>query len=68
MENLKIIDAIWYGNVGIVKCLDEITNETKFFIGIGKGIDESEDVSHILDWGQKLTPEYLKSFIDNWLK
>jgi hypothetical protein len=66
MNNLKIIDVIWCNfNIGIVKCLDEITNETKFYIGVGKGYDEGEDISDIMDWGTKLSPEHLKSFIDN---
>jgi len=43
MNDIKILDVIWYNEIGIVKCLDEITNEKKFYIGVGKGIDEHDN-------------------------
>lgn len=62
---LKVVDAIWFsspltvklsegdGCLGIVKVFDEITKETKFYIGAGNGRDEGRDAGLILQWGAK---------------
>jgi len=68
MNNLKAIDVRWFTEmgsekpIGIVKAVDTITGETKFYIGTGYGLDESQDVSKILNMGGKVQPEYLENF------
>lgn len=68
VNNIEIIDHIWYnGILGIIKGKDLITNEIKFYIGIGTGNSQIEDIKHIVFFGTKYTPESFKSLL-NWLE
>lgn len=58
----KIVEKYWYtpmmGDViGIIKTYDEITKETKFYIGTGIGADEEVDAEFIKKFGDKFYPE-----------
>ena len=58
----KIVDKYWYtpamGDViGIVKVYDDITQETKFYIGNGLGVSEESDAEYIKNFGDKFYPE-----------
>lgn len=66
-NNLKILDSIWYGKLGIIKAKDKITNETKIYIGEGEGLDVQTDIYRIVSFGTKHTPESFNQLID-WLE
>lgn len=52
--NIKIIDTVWYGTLGIIKGLDTITNETKFYVGNAEQeLDEVWAIEKIVHWGTK---------------
>ena len=58
--------ATWYntGNgdlIGIVECTDPITKEIKYYIGIGEGDSEEQDIKEIKEWGAKFYPEVFKN-------
>ena len=65
-NNLEILDALWYGKLGIIKARDKVTNEIKIYIGEGDGLDIQTDIYHIVSFGTKYTPESFKKLID-WL-
>jgi len=65
-NNIKVLDTMWFNDtIGIVKCLDKITNKTKFYIGKGDGLDEQADILHIISHGSKFDVNYLRSFLTN---
>lgn len=52
--NIEVIDTIWYGTLGIVKGLDTITNETKFYVGEAEQeLDEIWAIEKIVHLGTK---------------
>lgn len=67
-NNLQVLEVLWLNNnnnslsVGIVKALDKLTNETKFYIGTGTGYDEKQDIALILAFGTKITLDKLVQF------
>lgn len=68
INNIEILDEIWYnGILGIIKGKDSITNEIKFYVGLGTGISQKEDIKKIVRFGTKYTPESFKSLL-NWLE
>lgn len=58
MDNLTIIKKEWFptstGLIGIIIAQDNITEETKYYMGVGVGINEQDDVKTILERGTKL--------------
>ena len=55
---MKEISVLWLCTcqerpVGVVKAYDEIEGRWKFYVGMGRGLDEAADVRAILAWGQK---------------
>lgn len=61
----KVCNSWWYstlnGNtIGIVKTIDENTNEIKFRIGLADGIDELADQERIKAYGARFYPEVIK--------
>lgn len=56
----KTVNAWWFNNIGIVKVIDEITNEEKFYIGTATGIDEEIDIDFIKRNGSKFFPDLIK--------
>lgn len=59
---IKVLDAFWYSpwnldnkQVGIVKV--DTGYEIKFYIGLGNGLDEQEDIKMILERGCRFYPE-----------
>lgn len=70
VENIKVIDAIWYEDFGFVKCVDTITNEIKIYAGSCVGAissSENEDIKYIIKMGTKYTPENFASLL-KWLE
>ena len=63
-NNIVLLDATWFGNVGFVSARDTVTGDTKFYIGIGVGSDEIEDATHIAQYGTKVNPNYITTFIE----
>lgn len=63
---MKAIATLWFnestGCIGLVAA-ENSEKEIKFLIGIGKGNEEFEDSQHIADWGGKVEPERIISFI-----
>lgn len=44
--------------IGIIKGKDEITEEIKYYIGIGMGFNEDDDAKYIMKWGDKFNLEW----------
>lgn len=60
---IKVLDAWWYnGNIGIVKVFNGY--EVKYYIGIGYGQDEKEDIDKILRCGSRFYPEVFE--VEEW--
>lgn len=49
-NNMKFISVVWFNQIGVVKCEDLVTGETKFYIGNGQGFDEKDDIKFIMSW------------------
>lgn len=64
MQNLEILNTIWYGKLGIIKARDKTTNEIKIYIGEGEGEDERTDIYKIVSFGTKYTPESFRELIN----
>lgn len=52
---IKVLDAWWYGTIGIVKVFNGF--EVKYYIGTGNGQDEKEDIEKIVKFGSRFYPE-----------
>lgn len=52
----KILESVWYGNIGIVKVQTE-HDGIKLYIGVGEGLSQKEDELHIAAWGVPFYPE-----------
>ena len=53
---MKILDVRWFtgrDTVGVVKVETEFDG-IKYYIGVGKGLDEQSDMQYICDWGARL--------------
>ena len=64
---MTVVDTLWItglDTIGIVKCTDEITGETKFYMGVGNEIDENDDIKYITEYGTKINSEYLRNFLE----
>jgi len=64
---MKALEVQWFSgtdNIGIVKAEDEATGEIFFYISKVKGIDEAEDIKHIVDWGSKMGQDRMLSFFE----
>ena len=48
---MKIIDSIWFNNIGIVLGMDDVTKKMKAYIGIGEGKNKISDELHIASCG-----------------
>lgn len=59
-NNMKFINAVWFNQIGIVKCEDLVTGDTKFYIGSCQGFDEKGDIKFIMAYGSKFYPEMIK--------
>lgn len=59
---IKVLDAWWYGTIGIVKVYTGF--EVKYYIGIGYGRDEKEDIDKILKYGNRFYPEVFE--VEEW--
>lgn len=55
MNNITVMWLCCTGEhpVGLVKAFDETEKRWKYYVGVGNGHDEAEDVQMILDWGQR---------------
>lgn len=47
---MKILDAIWFNKVGIVRVEDEYEG-IKYYIKEVDGLNEEEDMWKVADWG-----------------
>lgn len=52
---IEVLNAWWYGTIGIVKVYTGF--EVKYYIGTGYGQDEREDIERILQFGSRFYPE-----------
>lgn len=52
---IKVLDAWWYGTIGIIQVFNGY--EVKYYIGTGYGQDEKEDIDKILRFGSRFYPE-----------
>ena len=60
----RVTDSFWCGYIGIVKVLDEITGEYKYYIGQGRGDNQHEDEQHIANNGSPIHPQALVRFFN----
>lgn len=64
---LKVIKTIWftYSNkcIGMVKARDEVTKEIKFYVGVGYGLSEKDDIKHIIEHGAKFHKDHICDFL-----
>lgn len=65
---MKIKATHWFspmgsGIIGIVVGEDDVTGETKAYIGVGTGESAAVDSKRINEWGAKITPERAKELI-----
>lgn len=63
----KPIGHVWFNgrsNIGIVLGVDEYNNEPKAFITTAVGMDEQDDIQHIMEWGSKFPVLEACSLID----
>ncbi len=70
---MRVLTVIWIGNygvntTGIIKAQDTTTEEIKYYMGIGKGLKENEDIKLILRAGQKYSAEQFKGFFKDFLE
>lgn len=61
----KVLNSWWFTTadgdlIGIIKTIDEVTNEVKFRIGSADGFNESEDQERIKAHGARFIPEVIK--------
>lgn len=49
---MKILDARWFNDIGIVRVEDE-HDGIKYYIGYAKNFDEELDKKFIADWGSR---------------
>ncbi len=67
MNNLKILDSIWFNNstgtFGLVLTEDEVTGERKIFGGVASGTDQKHDEQSILSWGNKINVGMLQHLL-----
>lgn len=61
----RVINRWWYTTsgghtIGIIKTIDEITNEVKFRIGLADGFNELLDEERIKSHGARFIPEVIK--------
>lgn len=61
----RVTDSWWYTTsgehcIGIVKTIDETTNEIKFRIGLADGFNELVDQERIKAHGARFIPEAIK--------
>ena len=59
---IKVLDAWWYGTIGIVKV--DTGFEVKYYIGTGYGKDEKEDIEKIVKYGSRFYPEVFE--VEEW--
>lgn len=64
--NLKFEDVIWFDTLGVVKCRDKYTKETKIFVGKGLGENEKYDVERIINLGTKYSADEFIKLVE-WL-
>jgi len=57
---MTIVDAYWFGTIGIVKIHNGF--ETKWYIGEGRGIDEENDRQQIAKYGIPFYPQSMDFF------
>jgi len=66
MKDLKVLNVEWFsgitGTIGIVKCIDTVTNEHKYYMGVGQEWnDEDDDIQRIISFGVKLNYNRMKN-------
>ena len=71
IDNIKVIDAIWYGgSFGVIKTIDTITNETKIYMGAAlhpSMISEEAAIIQIVKMGTKYSPQDFEKLLA-WLE
>lgn len=62
-------NVVWFTQqsicFGIVRVFDPILDETKYYIGVGKGYHEKADYERIRSWGAKFPPNAGKVLFNN---
>ena len=67
IDNIEVLDHIWFRDLGIVKGRDTVTGELKFYIGTCLGFTTKEDIRYIVQMGTKYTKASFKRLL-KWLE
>lgn len=67
INNVEILDHIWYGNFGFVKGQDIHTKKINIYAGEGLGEDIAKDLYLIINFGSKYEKEDFKELVE-WLR
>lgn len=62
-----LIGHVWFNgrsNVGIVLGYNAVENKLKAWITTAVGMDEDDDIQHIMDWGSSFPIEEAKTLIE----
>ena len=70
MSSLTVLSTKWFSQldttqiIGIIKAQDNITGEIFFYIGVTNGEDEKNDIIRILEYGHKVTQNFIDKLVE----
>lgn len=70
MSRLTVLNTKWFSQldttqiIGIIKAQDNITGEIFFYIGVTNGEDEKNDTIRILEYGHKVTQNFIDKLVE----
>lgn len=56
----RVVNSWWFETIGIVKVHDDVTEEDRFYIGRGGGVDQKLDEEIIKTMGYRFHPDLIK--------
>jgi hypothetical protein len=65
----KAIGHVWFNGrsqIGIVMTYDDITKKAKAYIHTYVGLDDEDDIRHIMDYGTKFPVTEARALIEGW--
>jgi len=73
--NQEVLDNLWFNQMnthelcaGIVKTRDIITNEIKFYVGFGYGVNPNMDIEKIVRFGLKYSKKGFQDIYKKFLE
>ena len=74
INNIEVLDSRWFDQnfpnrcMGIIKARDTVTDELKFYIGCGRGVDPCLDTNLIVRHGTKYTRQTFAELLLNFFE